>query len=519
MQAFNTRLQLMSSVCTLIAGILIGCSPTPKQVSVANQIKSTFIVSNISVPSTTTILSKEWNLPEARAYNFSVCVEDLARKRAIVNSSFEIKSGQDIQKVKSDPKGCLNWTENIAFDFFSEPTWVKVTRTIRASDQNTHKGELKVEMALNPWSGLLGNEEAFADLRREKVTPLSADEKGFSSRKIGTRVSLYVDSAQFLIEEDSSHSGTSIHYQLSFVPKLRLKDMKGNEILYVLNAGEFKVTPLFIHQQMDGKKMALNSPESSIVKINANQIIYAASARMLSTPKNGNLLFAILLTPALKHPAIDSFKGLYKGPNASRLISTHNVTLSQENLDADFSIAKVIEPTKSQSDSDPIKHSGKKNETPTNDKSKSSGFIASTIEGRIYGAFENETNVQRTIPIEMGTCLTSSQSSAPLVDEDFSVEVVSDINSTPSLTIDSTQFPRPSLEKGCIVFTGKVTHSIYHKEHFAEFKVRIVRNSTQQSVERRVYINPWSTGSNLLRDDTQYATAPKISEIDSNNPL
>lgn len=489
----------------LVLSFATGCLPKAKQ-NPKEDLGASFIITNFEVQNPTTSSLASWGIPQTQHYNFKVCVSDLARQDAIVHSSFEIETllGQ-IQKVKTDELGCLVWSEKLDFDFLAQPTFVSFAKKIRPASENSHRGELKLKFALNPWSGSVGKEPAFVDLtKKAKVEPITDDVTALQTRMAQDQVSLLVLSPTIVLKEQTASDGQNFVYDLILTPAIRLKDMTGNEVLYSLTEGEFEITPFFVQQETSGSKKWLNAEVKSIkAKMKSTQLALTANTKLGTSAQNGKLLIGLRLTPVGGPAALASFEGLYEGPEMSRLKGSHSPKLSPVALTKGFSLADHLPVTKTLQNS--VGVFGQKGP-----------FIVETISGRIYGYTQNETNIKRGLPLELAFCAKSADAFSPLADENFTVEVLEqakgaeDLNEA-SLSIPAQQFPAKTAENGCLTFNALVTHYVYHQEHFVEFKIRIKRASGNQIVDRRVFINPWGAWSNLLRDETQQKEIPRSS--------
>jgi hypothetical protein len=91
-----------------------------------------------------------FSIPKSRFYTFSVCIKNKRSQDAIVSHRFEVAGGAKTQSLKSDTSGCLNWSEEIEFNFFADEKYLAVERIITA--KGIHSGSRRLKLALNPWA-------------------------------------------------------------------------------------------------------------------------------------------------------------------------------------------------------------------------------------------------------------------------------------------------------------------------------------------------------------------------------
>lgn len=98
-------------------------------------------------------------------YRFTVCLSEKATTRKLQNFEFEINSpdGEDpvFSKVeKTDPTGCLIWSEDIMFDIGKpNPQPVLFLRKIKAIDGSSRQGEVSFIFQVFPWAKVLSSQE------------------------------------------------------------------------------------------------------------------------------------------------------------------------------------------------------------------------------------------------------------------------------------------------------------------------------------------------------------------------
>ena len=124
---------LMWTFLALNLSVMTACNiPSPQVRPGAEGTESaTFFVTEAKGDSLSAKLSKDFAIPSGKTFNFSVCVKDQAQSNPLVGHPFRIT---EIDKnLKTDAKGCLNWTEEVPFNFFSQPKYLEWKREITAT--------------------------------------------------------------------------------------------------------------------------------------------------------------------------------------------------------------------------------------------------------------------------------------------------------------------------------------------------------------------------------------------------
>src|SRR5688572_2596138 len=135
-------------ILTLVFFLLVGCDlPTPKDGRDGED--STYAVESFEGEATSINIHETVAIPASNNYNFKACLANLRQKRPIVSHKFIIE--ENGKELFSDVKGCVTWSETIAYNFFAESRFLKFDRTLKAV--GTHRGRRTIQMAINPWPG------------------------------------------------------------------------------------------------------------------------------------------------------------------------------------------------------------------------------------------------------------------------------------------------------------------------------------------------------------------------------
>ena len=134
-----------------------------------------FKVISLSGTSKTMTASEDWSIPTSKMYDFRSCLRTRITNADLGpgNKFIITRPDQTVLYAKTDKNGCINWQENISFNFTSDSKYVELQRNIRGND--IYKGDVEVKIAINPWGefrGEPGSEVVYLDEQKLPSTHL-----------------------------------------------------------------------------------------------------------------------------------------------------------------------------------------------------------------------------------------------------------------------------------------------------------------------------------------------------------
>lgn len=232
-------ISLMVSAWAL--GTLAGCfkpqTRAPEPSSTDEVSTSTFIVDEVRGRADQGQVHQGFSIPRTRFYAMSVCVRDKRTQEPIRGQRFEINGATEgeAKNVTSDANGCVNWSEDVQFDFLAGERYVPVERLITAKSR--HSGTRRLRLALNPWR-LSANAADLVDLSRATVPEgtLASSEEAISllgpSRSAGgARLhvrSLQIEATPLAGAAAQGETSPGRMLRLDLGPALLVKNLQGS---------------------------------------------------------------------------------------------------------------------------------------------------------------------------------------------------------------------------------------------------------------------------------------------------
>lgn len=317
MPTFKTA--FLSLMLTFQVLSLVGCNlPTPKQPEDATANTATFAVETpIKGSSLAVKNSNTFTFPEDKIFNFSVCLEDVAHARPIAGHVFEIK---EIQKdVTTDKAGCLNWGEDLKYNYLAAPQYIKITRTIIA--KGLHHGSRVVHFAINPWADLEKVPDVL-DADHNDVPQIASEPtqiadvlKGFGDTGALKVHPLYVADGNLQVTQTGIGTDISGTYSLEarVAPQVQMTKMNGDTYYQALTAGKFKARLKIVHSYIDNDKTVHHLlAETPVLEATLkNGYLTLDSSVKLMMPTRGQLILGLELSPVDGPQALGPFSGVF----------------------------------------------------------------------------------------------------------------------------------------------------------------------------------------------------------------
>ncbi len=243
--------------------------------------QATFRVDSISVDKVSNSSFDSMGFASSRKFYFSACVNDIVNRGPIILTEFAIQDGKTERVVKTDPSGCLLWSETHEVNFKRPEKILHIQRTFVG--RQVHAGKVTLELAFNPWS----DSDVLYDLRKtqpvqnpEKVESLGFDEsidaslasvkpdspegsKGGTLSKgtfdiHGSRMNLSALSLDFKGLDDQNYRVTPLlslqiaqRFLLSFVPQVVHADINGKPVVSTMTSGKLKMDFVLLKETDD----------------------------------------------------------------------------------------------------------------------------------------------------------------------------------------------------------------------------------------------------------------------------
>lgn len=129
-----------------------------------------------------------FSIPTRKLYTLKTCLKTKRTERPAANAVFELSGknldGKELNQlyVTTDAKGCFTWTEEVAFNFFSDEVYVTLERRLSATEGSGQRGSAKIRLAVNPWN-LSGSASEVIDLQKDSA-PKGAELKSADEARV-----------------------------------------------------------------------------------------------------------------------------------------------------------------------------------------------------------------------------------------------------------------------------------------------------------------------------------------------
>lgn len=313
-----SKLLMWTFLVLNLAGLTACNIPTPQARNGADdQEIATFFITEAKGDSIASKINSDFAIPKSKTFNFSVCIKSKAQSELLVGHSFRV---EEIEKeLKTDAKGCLNWMEEVPFNYFAEPTYLEWKRKITAT--GIHKGSRIVQFAINPWNDT-DKSQAVMNLANSTPPRLTTGTeqvkaaltgKGENAREITNALwvnEMRVQSTQEQFTED----GVIINMDLMAAPQLQIQAMNGEPMLKGITQGRFKTKIYLIHSIVENGReknrvLAESAVETSDVR--NNNIFIKAPLKITAKPTMGQLILGLDIRADGANENIGSFQGVY----------------------------------------------------------------------------------------------------------------------------------------------------------------------------------------------------------------
>jgi hypothetical protein len=463
-------------ILTLILSLVAACSKVEKATDLQS---ATFYSDAIEGTSEISNVDNQYLIPKSRLYNLKSCLKDIVQSKSINSQEFKI-SGPSFEKIaRTDDQGCLNWSEEIDYNFIENSTFLKLIRKITSI--GVHKGAINVSFVLNPWSHG-ENLTGIIDPSKKDVSSLVKNLEGKSAFissephsplwMLNPRISI--------IEKEFTSSGAMMNLKIQSKLALILKNSNMQNVQYPISNGHFKVEAIIFNSFFEnGKETLVEIANISKEEVGFNQDLFFAEIPFeLSTlPTKGQVHLAIKVSAPNNNLGLDPFKGVF-------LISdSPKVKVDSTPTPTDLiSFDQVRNKFKIVSDNQ------------INDQSKVSNN-SSTLPGLEIDKLEikffkigSETTTDRQVFYTIKSCIKSNLDARPIREVEFTVST------------SNKKFNITTNQDGCFSFDESIWHKFFGKEQFFKNSITVENSNYKLNKKIDYLINPWDMGANFGRD-------------------
>lgn len=293
--------------------------PSPqKRESDENHQSASFYVSEAKGETQTKKTAMDSGIPRSKTFSFQACLKNRSQSQPLVGQDFRIEETQE--ELKTNDKGCLIWTEEVPFDFFSEPQYLEWTRHITGT--GLHKGRHPVQFAINPWSENDPAVPAVVDLQTTPLPQVLRGQEevqnalnGQSQNSQEGSKKLWANEIRLQsLEQKLTPQGALLNFELLITPQMQVTTLAGDKNLRKINRGSFKTRLFLIHvvteNNQEMRRVFAISPVQS-VSIRNDNLFLRAPFNVSALPTRGQVVLGLDLSAEGLNENIGGFHGLY----------------------------------------------------------------------------------------------------------------------------------------------------------------------------------------------------------------
>lgn len=492
---------------------LLACHlPSPQSTTNQGGDKASFLVESKEPKVTEQKTLSGFSVPESKTFHFEVCIRDLKQARPILNHQFKI-TGQAVPKESqlrtTDANGCLNWDENIKFNFFGDAKFITLPRTITA--QGIQKGTRTILYAVNPWEG-----QAY-DLEKTKIDNLVAAEQSESALKSALssleqknmKSILATDIRVSLVEKQTTDKGTTLNLELRGSPSVELKKSSGMLSIEPINEGLFEAQVHLIHVFNDGKKETrhevFRSQSLSLHSTNG-QLSLQVPLTLTNYCTKGQYQLGLKLIAKLpaSHPQLAPFEGVFYLSECDQIKGSFFAVLNNEatKKGATFNLESYLKETPMLAESSPTQPS----QITTMGGLQKAQFEIMELKASDL-SYKDQDSLHREREFYLQACLASGLDAKTLRAQNFTIKKAN--GSTEQLL---------SNNQGCIKWQDSVKFNYLSRE--CELKQNVEISSEILGIKQTIplLINPWSQNPNAIRDIRFVTASQQTAKCASGQP-
>lgn len=452
---------------------------------------ATFFISEVKGSALKAAIAQGTALPQSKTFNFTVCVKDRAHSKALVGHPFRIEETN--QTLKTDEKGCLNWSEEVGFNYSSTPRYLEWKRQITAT--GLHKGSRPAKFAINPWNEN-DNSDAVVNTEEHRPKSLVSDQAEIqealnrTDKKASDQAAknnLWVNDIRMQsTEQQFSAEGVTLNFDLAITPQMLVSTLGGERTLRELNQGSFKVKVYLLHSLTEGDKdvrLAIAESEIQTSSIRGKSLFVKAPMRLPAIPTRGQLILGLDITSVEESSNIGNFQGVYsigeydqlKTSGMLRLLSV--VTETQNFRVSDFVNTKLADRLKDHPDA----------------------YVKPRIEIAPlefrYVRVGKETTSEREIVYNIRACLRNGLEQKTTRGFTFNITGFRGNDSEPAKTLSLT-----TDNSSCLNWDDTLSFKYYQCQKYLKGHIEIENKELAIKQKIEVAINPWESWGTFARD-------------------
>ena len=438
------------------------------------KVTASFFIDTIDGVSEVSKVDSTFGLPTQRLYNFKVCLKDIMQSKAIMGQAFDVRDLKSSRTLRTDEAGCLNWAEEVDYNFVAQSKFIETSRVIEA--KGVHQGEIVARMVINPWSH---GEDATRVINPDKKIVNSnalisekASASAFNSRQAHSP--LWVQNPRVsIIEKDLTSDGAKMLLKLQAKLSLLLKGSNEQLVQHNLTQGKFKIEVYLYNLVSEGseeKNINILKAAQDNVDFTQDSLLAEFPFELRQLPTKGQIYLALKITPTQSEVPLESFESVYLISDNAKIKFDGVPTISKSNRFDDVSKNQDV---------------GVDN----NLKPSRPGVEIDKLDIRFF-KIGSENTTDRQVFFNIKACLKSNLDGRALRDETVSAKGVS---SREEMNLKTNQ-------DGCVSWDDSVWHKVFAAERFMKKTITITHQGFNLNKSIEILINPWDSGSNFARD-------------------
>ena len=458
----------------LVVAIALFASCSAKVEKKDGKVTASFFIDSIDGVSEVSKVDSTFGLPTQRLYNFKVCIKDIMQSKAIMGQAFDVRDEKNSRTLRTDEAGCLNWAEEVDYNFVAQSKFIATSRTIEA--KGVHQGEVVARMVINPWSH---GEDATKVINPDKKTVNSSaliSEKASSSALVSPTAHspLWVQNPRVsIVEKDLTSDGAKMLLKLQAKLSILLKGANQQLVQHNLTQGKFKIEVYLYNLVSEGgeeKNINIFKASQDNADFMQDSLLAEFPFELKQLPTKGQIYLALKITPVQSEVALESFESVYLVSDNAKIKFDGVPTISKNNHFEELSRSQNAGTNNNIAPSKP-------------------GVEIEKLDVRFF-KIGSENTTDRQVFFNIRACLKSNLDGRALRDETVSVKGVS----------PREQMILKTNQDGCVSWDDSVWHKVFAAERFMKKSITIVHQGFNLNKSIEILINPWDSGSNFARD-------------------
>jgi hypothetical protein len=455
-----------------------------------------------------------FSIPSEKLYTFEVCVQNKHTRVDVRGEPFTIQPGE--QKVRTDDRGCLDWSERLTLNMGADQKFVELKRTVVANGMQS--GSREVRLAVNPWD----NQDKFFDLDYDKLDEslltraevATASLQGLNAdASVASRSLVLGDlpmvgapaeserassKAQITSADASVVQGLTRNLTFEIKPKIILKNPYGTAVEYTIDDARLQVDAALIESTTSAgsdSRYAVWQTQKPVAVSREGSVLRASlNIETRQGNPSSHYLLAIRVSPVGAPSWLKPFEGLFELGDYRQVFGAQNLTakLKESNYQSNFTLAHLAATThalaipENSGSTDPL--SLQSGALPSG-VSRAGPFRISAADITLQVA-NDISSVRRKVDFKAKVCIVdSTNGDRDAIDIDF---VVTKSDGS-KVTVRSERYPDGpgGKSQGCISWTESVQHDYYAPEKIFVLPVTISHLASGYSEMRYLPVNPW----------------------------